>query len=347
MIFSENPKPEMAEFQELMRKTDLILNEDAVRREAYYASRNGVLLEDDVFAALEEQAKGTSFQGTIQKISGHHFPDIVAKKLYGVEVKSTKANHWTSTGSSILESTRVEGVERIYLTFGKLGKPVEFLSRPYEDCMSGIAVTHMPRYLIDMRLKKGETIFDQMNIPYDELRKMSNPIPCVSKYYKSKLKPGESLWWAGEEEHSAPPVIRFWCNLSLSEKRELIAKGFALFPEVVLGQYNHFSKWLVQEQSVINPNVRDSFSAGGRVIMKDSEGKGVETYKVFSTIEKHSDLIERILHETEAEEFTWYLAGEDDIITNWCETVAIYFNNSKKVHFAQAYSILKNIFHLA
>ena len=78
-------------------------------------------MEDDVKSALEECAIGTPFENTIEKISGQKFPDIVAAKFYGVEVKSTKENHWTSTGSSILETTRVADVERIYMTFGKLG----------------------------------------------------------------------------------------------------------------------------------------------------------------------------------------------------------------------------------
>ena len=74
-------------------------------------------------------------------VSGASFPDIVAKKYYGVEVKSTIKNQWKSIGSSILESTRDQNVERIYLTFGKLGKPVAFRSRPYEQFLSGISVT--------------------------------------------------------------------------------------------------------------------------------------------------------------------------------------------------------------
>ena len=185
MIVSVNPKPAMPEFVSLMKRTDELLNHDALQRPRYYASRGGNPLEDDVKAALDECAKGTVFENTIEKVSGQKFPDIVAARFYGVEVKSTKDNHWTSTGSSILESSRIADVERIFMTFGKLGgNPIEFLSRPYEECLSGIAVTHMPRYLIDMRLRKGETIFDKMGVSYDELRLMENPVAPVSKYYQ-------------------------------------------------------------------------------------------------------------------------------------------------------------------
>ena len=107
MIISVNPKPELAAFQDLMRKTDSLLNSDAQRRPQYYLTRNGTPLEDDVKEALEEAAKGTPFEKTIEKVSGQKFPDIVASRCYGVEVKSTKEDHWTSTGSSIMESSRV------------------------------------------------------------------------------------------------------------------------------------------------------------------------------------------------------------------------------------------------
>ena len=198
LIISENRKPTLDEFRELMSKTDAMLNAEAKDREAYYKGRNGTQLEEDVYDALIRCAVHTPFEGTIRLVSGASFPDIVANRFYGVEVKSTSKNQWKSIGSSILESTRVESVERIFLTFGKLGSPVAFLSRPYEECLSGISVTHYPRYQIDMELGAGETIFDKIGISYDTLRKMENPVEPVSQYYKKRLKQGESLWWASD-----------------------------------------------------------------------------------------------------------------------------------------------------
>ena len=185
MIISVNPNPPLSEFQSLMAKANEFLNADAQKRPTYYASRSGTHLEFDVMGALEECSKGTLFEGTIENVSGHHFPDIVAARLYGVEVKSTQGNHWTSTGSSILETTRVPDVKRIYMTFGKLGgTPIEFLSRPYEECLCDIAVTHMPRYKINMCLSEGETIFDKMKIPYDDLGIVNMAADKVPKQYR-------------------------------------------------------------------------------------------------------------------------------------------------------------------
>ena len=111
MIISENPKPSLTEFKRLMAATDQFLNQDASVREDYYTGRSGHPLERDVFNAVTECAKGTTFQDSIQLVSGSSFPDIIANKYYGIEVKSTQQNHWTSIGSSILESTRIQDVE--------------------------------------------------------------------------------------------------------------------------------------------------------------------------------------------------------------------------------------------
>ncbi len=289
MIISENTKPKLEEFQALMKKTDTILNNDAQKRPQYYSTRSGNPLEDDVLAALEEGAARTPFANTITKVSGQRFPDIVAAKFYGVEVKSTKEDHWTSTGSSILETTRIQDVERIYMTFGKLGGQPTFLSKPYEECLSGIAVTHMPRYLIDMRLSKEDTIFSKMGIPYDTLRKLDNPVAPVSKYYRSKLKPGESLWWAGDSvEESVSATIRLWKNLTADEKKKHTIYGCVHYPEVFGGNYDRYALWLTS-QGVVDPHIRDQFSAGGQEEMRLSTGEIMKFPGVYRRVKNNMD----------------------------------------------------------
>lgn len=296
MIISVNSKPDLSEFKKLMLKTDQVLNDDAQRRPGYYATRGGNPLEDDVKAALEECAIGTPFENTIEKISGQRFPDIIAAKFYGVEVKSTKENHWTSTGSSILETTRVSDVERIYMTFGKLGgKPIEFLSKPYEECLYGIAVTHMPRYLINMKLSKGETIFDKIGITYDELRQLENPIAPVSKYYRSQLKPGERLWWAGDAaDETVSATIRLWKNVPTEEKRRLTVYGCVNYPEVFGGNYDRYALWLTS-QGVVDPHIRDQFSAGGQEEMRLSSGEKIKFPGVYRRVKNNIDLFLKVM----------------------------------------------------
>ncbi len=354
MIVSENSKPEIAEFKKLMADTDSFLNKEAVGHEQYFQKRNSQLLEEDVCAALRECSKGTKFDGSIELVSGAQFPDIVAAKCYGVEVKSTIKNHWTSTGSSILESTRIPSVERIFMTFGKLGAPIEFRSRPYEECLSEIAVTHYPRYKIDMTLEKGKTIFDKIGMTYDELRKLENPVEPVSKYYKSKLKDGESLWWASDEkidEHTVPMTVKLFSTLSSEDKEKILVILYTMFPQI-LGKrgdkYNKPALYLMTRFGVVNPSFRDMFSAGGQVDCTTKSGVIVKMPAAFGRISKHKDLITETLLDASKEtlEENWGIAldGRNKIL-QWCELCATEYASTKDtLGYQTAVTILFNIF---
>ena len=357
MIISDNSKPSLSEFAMLMKKTDALLNREAAGKQDYYSKRNSSLLEEDVYDALCRSAVGTPFDRSIILVSGASFPDIVAKKYYGVEVKSTIKNQWKSIGSSILESTRDQNVERIYLTFGKLGKPVAFRSRPYEQCLSGISVTHYPRYQIDMELSKGETIFDKMGIAYDDLRKMDNPVAPVSKYYKSKLKEGETLWWAtgeGEDsfEKASPPILRLWTSLSVEQKNYYTVQGYALFPEVLIPnsttKYQRYALWLAKNCSVLNTNIRDQFSAGGRKEIRYN-GKTIRVPAALYRVLKNRDRIEETIWETSASALAEYWQVNtisDNRMNQWCSIVSMYVSKDEDIGISQygVYSILCDAF---
>lgn len=352
MIISENAKPSVDEFRTLMFNTDKLLNNDAALRQDYYVKRSGNALEQDVYNALVESSKGTNFENSIVLVSGASFPDIVAHKYYGVEVKSTIKNHWKSIGSSILESTRDVNVERIFMTFGKLGKPVQFKSRPYEEVLSGIAVTHYPRYQIDMELKKGETIFDKMGVDYDTLRLMDNPVAPVSRYYKSKLKDGESLWWAAnDDENTAPPILRLWTALSQEQKNKYTVKGYALFPEILSKsptKYQRYALWLVKNYSIVNTNIRDQFSAGGQVIIRTQNAVYEHIPAAYGRIENNKDLIVETIN-SENEEYLkeyWQVSSiKNDRISQWC-SIAAALGSSDKLSYDIIHSMLLGIFGL-
>lgn len=354
MIISENKKPPLEDFQDLMMKTDTMLNVEAKGRELYYKGRNGTQLEEDVYDALSRCALHTPFEGTIQLVSGASFPDIVANRFYGVEVKSTNKNHWKSIGSSILESTRNQNVERIFLTFGKLGAPVAFKSRPYEECLSGISVTRYPRYQIDMELGKGETIFDKMGISYDTLRKMDNPVAPVSQYYKKQLKPGESLWWAadsGIEETVAPPTVRLWSALSHEEKNYYTVQGYIFFPEILGNsnkKYQRYALWLATNCGIVNTNIRDQFSAGGRVDIVTPKGVYERMPAAFGRIQRYKDLIVETLMSVNSEvlkEYWMMLELPDNRLLEWCSKVAIYAGATRE-EAIQCLKLLRSIFNI-
>lgn len=332
MIISTNREPSLEEFERLCENACQKMNDKAQRNPEYYLSKGAQKLETEVKIALDIAAKGTNFEGTIEIISGQRFPDIVAAKYYGVEVKSTKDDKWTLIGGSVAEGTRVAGVEHIFFMFGKLHEPVEFKTRRYEECLCDVAVTHSPRYKIDMNLPEGETIFDKIGTTYDELRASSNPIKPIVEYFRSTLKPGESLWWVnGEEENgegqtAMSPKIRLWKTLTPEEKNQMIAQGFALFPELFgksSNKYERFTLWLVAKHGIVSTSMRDSFSAGGKANIEigDSLYENVpqKYYQLLSNKEKVKDII--LNTDKDILISNWNSDDFEDRIEKWIELV--------------------------
>ena len=137
MVVSVNSEPLKSEFNILLNSTIEELNAHAKKSPKKIEQLRGNKLEPYVRDVMTDLAVGSQFENSIELIGGQKFPDIVAKKFYGIEVKTTTQNHWKTTGNSVLESTRVDDVERIFMLFGKLGKPIEFRCRAYEECLFG------------------------------------------------------------------------------------------------------------------------------------------------------------------------------------------------------------------
>ncbi|MEG0517993.1 MAG: hypothetical protein RR555_03860 [Bacteroidales bacterium] len=287
MLISTNTEPHRGDFEILLdTMVTTLKNNSSVNMKSYlkYSSTD---LERATKDVLQSCAVGTPFENTIQLVGGQSFPDIIAYNYYGVEVKTTKSNHWKSTGSSVAEGTRVKGIERIFMLFGKLCDPVDFMCKPYEDCLSSVVVTHSPRYLIDMNLHEGETFFDKIDIPYDQLRKQDNPIKTILDYYRKQLKPGETTWWAETgASKSSNMIVRLWSSVSQREKLDVKTKAFCLFPEILGNsptKYNRMNLWLASVEGIVVPNVRDLFTAGGQQIIEFNGDKFIVP-KIITTL---------------------------------------------------------------
>lgn len=259
-------------FAFLMSKTESELNDRAKSDGNQFKGISASDLERLSCQVIREMCSGTPFRPEeVKLVSGAKFPDIVAEKYFGVEVKSTVKDHWISTGSSIVESTRDKFVENIYMLFGKLGGAPEFKCRPYQDVLSEIAVTHCPRYLINMNLHKGDSIFDKMGTTYYDLRSSQDSIQQVRKYYRQKaIEDGkvEMPWWlsdGGSEDVTTAVNVCFWKDLTPMKRLKYQAQMFILFPEVLNSDFDRASLWLCTTKSVLNSHMRDTFTAGGTV----------------------------------------------------------------------------------
>ena len=335
MIISANSEPHRKEFNVLLNSTITELNSHAKKSAKTVSVLAGNKLEPYVKDVMIDLAVGTPFENSIECIGGQKFPDIIAKKYYGIEVKTTTQNHWKTTGNSVLESTRVDNVERIFMLFAKLASPIEFRCRAYEECLSEVVVTHSPRYLIDMNLEKGKTIFDKIKMPYDTLRKKDNPIKPIVDYYKTKLKPGEDLWWMDQDNSRASNiVIKTWSNLSAKEKEIIKNKAMVYFPELFSNSGDKFGRlaiWLVTREGVVCHNLRDSFTAGGKgqILIGRKIYKNIP--RILINLFNNLSYIIETITETSAIELTeyWNIKTNDKKkISDWIELVS---NQSKKI----------------
>lgn len=303
MVISSNPKPNKLTFQLLLNNTIQTLIIESKKNQKKYLDLLGNKLENVVADVMTEKAIGTPFENSIELISGQKFPDIIANNFYGVEVKTTKQNHWTTTGNSVLESTRVDGIERIYMLFGKMVNPIEFKCRPYEDCLSDVVVTHSPRYLINMDLKAGQTIFDKLAIPYDILRNYTNPIKPITDYYRQFLKPGEEVWWLDQEEpKSTGMIIKLWNNLPADIRKDYMLKSMILFPEIFSNRtdkFNRLAVWLVNSEGIVCPNIRDVFTAGGQGVIEWKRKKHTGIPQIIVRLSNSILELKRMLKETD------------------------------------------------
>lgn len=332
MIISANSEPNRNEFDLLLNSTIAELNIHAKNSTKKIATLLGRNLEPYVRDVMTELAVNTAFENTIELIGGQKFPDIVAKKFYGIEVKTTTQNHWKTTGNSVLESTRVDDVERIYMLFAKLASPIEFRCRPYEEVLSEVVVTHSPRYLIDMNLQQGDTIFDKIKMPYNTLRKKENPIRPIVDYYRSKLKPGQEIWWMDNNDIGGT-TLQFWSSLDSKKRKHFVNRGMILFPEVFGKSNDKFSRiafWLVSVEKIVHPNVRDDFSAGG----KGDFTIGTHTYKnvpqIFLKLFKNlPDIIGIIMQMSEFElsEYWGIKTTKSKKVSDWIELVSQHSKN--------------------
>lgn len=320
MIYIAKPDAKENEFIALLEKSKklLLVFLDGKR------NISSTYFETIVFEQMRDAAKGTIFEGTVKQTGTYAFPDIIANGYFGVEVKMTVNDHWTSTGNSILETSRLEDVERIYIMFGKLGGKIDIRYRLYQECLPEISVTHSPRYRINMDLSLGKSIFDKIGVDYDTLRKDPSSIQKIKDYYRSQLKDGEELWWIdqGSEDRGVSPIIRPFRNLSEKEKENFIVEAMIFFPEMFSKSPTKFERaaaYLIAKYNAVSANIRDLFSAGGKVQFKIKDKK-VFAPQIMFRMHSRAKAIDAKLQRMDAKTLAYYWRVdtlEKDLSQQW------------------------------
>src|SRR5699024_1559523 len=121
---------------------------------------------------------------------------------------SGTGNTWKINGNSVLGSTRVPGIRKNVIVFGKVrGENSIFRAKEYDKCIANVVVTHSPRYLIDLDIEEGESFFDKSNMSYAEISQSEQPIKLITDYF---LSIGQKAWWLAE---STPAAIQMFAKL--------------------------------------------------------------------------------------------------------------------------------------
>ena len=187
-----------------------------------------------------------------------------------------------------------------------------------------------------MSLDPGETIFDKMSISYDELRCRENPIREIIQHYRSNLKPGEKLWWLeqGDRDHEdikySNIYMTLWNNLSASEKFRHKCRAFVYFPEIAGNsgtKFNRLATWFVAEHSLVVPNLRDPFTAGGTGSVTIGNRTYSELPRIVWNLFDHIEGILDTLNTTSAAELSeaWgCTVTDEDKHSTWIDLISEY-----------------------
>ncbi len=276
------------------------------------ACNTGESFEKCVVDATKETLSALGIPHIVSYTPGSHvFPDIIVEfesgERYGIEVKSSSSpnsKNWKINGNSVLGSTK-EDVADTYIIFGKTAIGNQgFRYRRYEDAIANVAVTHSPRYAIDMELSPGETFFAKSKLTYNQISESDDPIGLITTYFRSK---GEKAWWLAE---NTPAAIRMFSDLSVEEQSKLTGYCFAHFPEIFSSGCKKFYRsalWLITEQSVVSPSLRDNFTAGGRINISLDDAMYQNVSRIFSSLYRDR---ENILSELTD-------ASSDELLTDW------------------------------
>ena len=229
----------IAEFDRVIEQVLIFLENDCISHPELYR-KSGEDFEPCVKNAVDYALQVLNINAEVDYTpGGHGFPDIVIVcddgNKFGIEVKSSSSSgkSWKINGNSILGSTRVPGICKNMIVFGKVrGVDSLFRAKEYEKCISNVVVTHSPRYLIDLDIDDGNSFFDKANLSYDDISKSDQPIKMITDYF---LSIGQTAWW------------RYYLQLSL--------EGQAPFKHIYAPQ---------TERLAIDPALRDRFTAGGK-----------------------------------------------------------------------------------
>lgn len=226
--------------------------------------------EAHVRAVMGEVLSGTPFETAPNVNQG--FPDIVVG-AFGVEVKATESDSWRCIANSVSEGQRAKSVDHVYVIYGKMGGVSDVKWADYGQSIIHVRTSHVPRF--ELEIGSDRSLFDQMGTTYEDFRTrpMHEKMPFIRGYARSRLKPGERLWWledtdVDEQAHSLSLSVKIYMDLPAAEKRQMRAEAALMCPAIVghsrkvKRKYDDAVTYLMIYRGVLCSQARDLFSAG-------------------------------------------------------------------------------------
>ena len=257
------------------------LNQLSIQLECYPKFENWKHLEQLTAICaqhiIQHDARYTDWQVEYDEDT-HKFPDVIIRTPvanWGIEVKSSQSKNWETLGGSINESTKVLGLDAIFILFGKnSAEQIQIKIKEFSQCIKSVAVTHSPRYLIDMELEHGQDLFSLLNTSYVSVCQLKQPFDIFKNYFKEKAKKSKTTFWFLSDEESERTSEsyqhlewKFFNQLEKSERSKLIAEAIVLYPVDLFGysrsRYDQCNVFFLG-RNVISNSMRDNFSAGGQ-----------------------------------------------------------------------------------
>jgi len=217
---------------------------------------------------LEGEIKDSATISSIL-ISGRNFPDMelmLNGVKYGIEIKSSSVGKWDVPGNSVFESFSQQDYEEIYLLFGsrqRNGTNFEVKYLPYWQATTTIAVTHSPRFIINM--ESTETIFKTAT-DYRLLKAKTNEekVTFLQDYLRNTTR--GTKWFTPPPAEAVKPINLN--RLSDQIKSQIVSESLILFPQDLLkasgNDYTNTAEHLLISYFYYSHSLRDFFSAGGQ-----------------------------------------------------------------------------------
>jgi hypothetical protein len=276
------------------------------------------------------------------------FPDIAVSN-FGVEVKFTLNDTWRSVANSVLETNRIESVEKVYLIFGKMGGIPEVKWDDYEKSVIHVRTSHVPRFEVEIAAE--HSLFKLMGITYDAFRvlPMEEKMHYIREYARSRLQKGERLWWLPDNvnaEHTLPIQARLYTTLPPEEKTKLRAEAVLLCPGIVRSgraknKYDDAVLYLLTYHGIICHQARDLFSAGSVANPNNDDEGGLYIERALKLIENEMIEAAQIMDDALFVEY-WgesvppkqrikkWLEKADALARDWIPSKILFLNYGEK-----------------